>query len=67
MTPPPKFRPTRAKDVRLTDVFIIGANRGIDLTLATRFAVGPDPRVIATTRDAANASDLEALAARVAR
>ncbi len=48
----------------MTNVLITGANRGLGLALATRFVSRPDTQVIATTRDAANAGDLQALRAR---
>ena len=40
---------------------ITGANRGIGLALATRYAARPDAHVIAVTREAAKSHDLRAL------
>lgn len=42
-------------------IFITGANRGIGLALATRYAARPDTHVIATTRERATANELAAL------
>lgn len=43
-------------------ILITGANRGLGLALATRYAERSDTHVFATTRDRANAHDLRALA-----
>lgn len=45
----------------MNNVVITGANRGLGLALATRFAGRLDTHVFATTRDAAMAADLRAL------
>jgi NAD(P)-dependent dehydrogenase (short-subunit alcohol dehydrogenase family) len=45
----------------MTNVLITGANRGIGLALAARFAARPDTRVFATARRVAAATDLAAL------
>ncbi len=48
----------------MSTVLITGANRGLGLALATRFAAQPQTHVIATTRDASSAAELDALQAR---
>ncbi|GAC1518914.1 MAG: SDR family oxidoreductase [Vulcanimicrobiaceae bacterium] len=47
-------------------ILITGANRGLGLALATRYASRDDTRVIATARDASGAHELRALATRYA-
>lgn len=42
-------------------ILITGANRGIGLALATRYAKRPETHVIATTRERANATELQAV------
>lgn len=50
----------------MSTALITGANRGIGLALATRYAARADAHVIAVTREAAGADDLHALSERSA-
>ena len=51
-----------AEGVAMRTTLITGANRGLGLALATRYAARPETHVIATARDRATASDLTRLA-----